>query len=381
MLEPDYAVETDNIDKETWSRILLEFDDANIYQTWSYGAVRWGEKNLSHLLLRKEGEIVAAAQARIVKLPVLPGGIAYIRWGGMWQRKGRPRDPEVFRRMIFALRREYADRRGLFLRMLPNVMDKDAQEMIEILQEQGFARGTPPEGGRTLYIDLRYSLEELRANMKSGWRKQLNRAERSGLALVEASDAELFEMFAAVYREMHNRKGFTEYVDIDEYRLIQQDLGDALKMKIMACRSNGDMHAAFMFSALGNMGLALLGASGAAGLNSGSSHYLQWKAIEWLKTNGYQWYDLGGYNPERVPGTAYFKSGLAGKNGIDAGPIGQFDICTSGFSALAVRQMDGLRMRYRRLRARINRFKKEVALPRAFKKFFPGNGRSGKETD
>ena len=69
--------------------------------------------------------------------------------------------------------------------------------------------------------------------MKSGWRKQLNRAERSGLALVEASDAELFEMFAAVYREMHNRKGFTEYVDIDEYRLIQQDLGDALKMKIM----------------------------------------------------------------------------------------------------------------------------------------------------
>ena len=39
-LESDYRVETDKIDKEAWSRVLLEFDDANIYQTWSYGAVR-----------------------------------------------------------------------------------------------------------------------------------------------------------------------------------------------------------------------------------------------------------------------------------------------------------------------------------------------------
>jgi hypothetical protein len=312
ILGSDYTVETDNIDKDAWSRILLEFDDANIYQTWSYGAVRWGEKNLSHFLLKKKGEIVAAAQARIVKPPFLPAGIAYIRWGGLWQRKDQPRDPDVFRQMILALRQEYADRRGLFLRMLPNIMDKDAQEIIDILQKAGFERRTPPEGGRTLYIDLRYSFEELRANMKKGWRKQLNRAEKSGLTLVEASDAELFEMFASAYREMHNRKGFTEYVDIDEFRVMQQDLDDALKMKIIACRSNGAVHAAFIFSALGNMGLGLLGATSDRGLKSGSLHYLMWKAIEWLKARGYRWYDLGGYNPERVPGTAYLKSGLAG---------------------------------------------------------------------
>jgi len=360
MLKPVYTVKTDTIDKEIWSRILLEFDDANIYQTWSYGAVRWGEKNLSHLLLKKGGEIVAAAQSRIVKLPVLPGGIAYVRWGGMWQRKGRPKDPDVFRRMILALKQEYAERRGLFLRMLPNIMDKDATEMIHILQEEGFERRTPPEGGRTLYIDLRHSMEELRAGMKRGWRKQLNRAERNGLELVEASDEKLFEIFAEAYREMHNRKGFTEYVDIDEFRQMQQDLDDALKMKIIACQSNGDLHAAFIFSTLGNMGLALLGATSNKGLKSGGLHFLMWKSIEWLKNRGYQWYDLGGYNPERVPGTAYFKSGLAGKTGTDAKPIGQFDICRSRISTLAVRQMDGMRMQYRKLRERINRFKKEA---------------------
>ena len=112
-------------------------------------------------------------------------------------------------------------------------------------------------------------------------------------------------MIATAYREMHNRKGFTEYVDIDEFRLIQQDLADALKMKIIACQSNGDVHAALIFLALGNMGLGLLGATSEKGLKSGGLHFLMWKSIEWLKAGGYRWYDLGGYNPDRVPGTGY----------------------------------------------------------------------------
>jgi len=206
--------------------------------------------------------------------------------------------------MILALRQEYSDKRGLFLRILPNIMDKNAEDIIDILQQEGFERRTPPEGGRSLYIDLRYSLEELRANLKRQWRSQLNRAEKSGLELVEASDEELFELFAAAYRQMHKRKGFTQYVSIDEFRLIQQKLDDALKLKILACHSEGEVHATLIFSALGNMGLALLAATYDRGLNSGSSHYLHWKAIEWLKARGYQWYDLGGYDPVRVPGTA-----------------------------------------------------------------------------
>ena len=58
--------------------LLNDFDDANIYQTWSYGAVRWGEKNLSHVILKKHNEVVAATQLRIVKISWLGVGIAYI---------------------------------------------------------------------------------------------------------------------------------------------------------------------------------------------------------------------------------------------------------------------------------------------------------------
>ena len=206
----DYTAEIDNIDKSTWVQILLEFNDANIYQTWSYGAIRWGDKNLSHLLLKSKGEIVAAAQARIVKLPFLPVGIAYVRWGGMWQRKGRQKDITVFRQMLLALRQEYADRRGLFLRILPNIMNKDAQELIDILKEEGFERRTPPEGGRTLFVDLRYSLEELRANLRRGWRRQLQKAERKCIGYGKRGSRDSFPGRIEAYGNAPDRHDYSD---------------------------------------------------------------------------------------------------------------------------------------------------------------------------
>jgi len=40
-----WQVEVDRVDAAEWSHMLDLFDDANIYQTWSYGAVRWEKKS------------------------------------------------------------------------------------------------------------------------------------------------------------------------------------------------------------------------------------------------------------------------------------------------------------------------------------------------
>ena len=48
VLDPVWQVEVDRATPAEWSAMLDLFDDANLYQTWSYGAVRWGRKNLSH---------------------------------------------------------------------------------------------------------------------------------------------------------------------------------------------------------------------------------------------------------------------------------------------------------------------------------------------
>ena len=86
-------VQVDGQTAETWSGILAQFADANIYQSWAYGAVRWSGRNLSHLVIRQNGRILAAAQLRIARLPLLPAGVAYLRWdlsvsgpGNPWSR-------------------------------------------------------------------------------------------------------------------------------------------------------------------------------------------------------------------------------------------------------------------------------------------------------
>ena len=114
-LSPGYSSEVDSVDKDTWLEILKGFCDTNIYQTWSYDAIRCGGNNISHLILKKNGDVVAAAQVRIVKIPFINLGIAYISWGPLWKLQGEENAIEVFSQSIRALRNEYSCRRGLVL--------------------------------------------------------------------------------------------------------------------------------------------------------------------------------------------------------------------------------------------------------------------------
>ena len=98
-----WQVEVDRTRPAEWSQMLDLFDDANIYQTVAYGEVRWGGKNLSHLVLKRDGEVLGMAQLRIIRPTPFKFGVAYLRWGPIFERRGGLLDPEVARRMADAL--------------------------------------------------------------------------------------------------------------------------------------------------------------------------------------------------------------------------------------------------------------------------------------
>src|SRR5437660_5338455 len=134
-LDRRYTSSVDTVDEATWYRILGDFDDANIFQTWAYGVVTSGRRNLSHLLLKEDGNNVSVAQARIVRVPLTHVGIAYIRWGPLWRRRLTEERPELFRQVVRALRNEFACKRGLVLRLLPALFDTDPPCFAAILAE------------------------------------------------------------------------------------------------------------------------------------------------------------------------------------------------------------------------------------------------------
>src|ERR1035438_4981244 len=94
MCQENYQVDVDQETPTSWMELLDRFRDANLYQTWAYGAVRWGRKNLSHFVVRKDGEALGISQLRIVRPWGLKCGIAYLRWGPLLSRKGKQIDPQ-----------------------------------------------------------------------------------------------------------------------------------------------------------------------------------------------------------------------------------------------------------------------------------------------
>jgi hypothetical protein len=348
-LEAGYQVEIDRVGSQQWYRIIEDFYDANIYQTWAYDSVRCGENQLSHLLLKKDGLIVSAAQARIIRIPIINLDIAYIRWGPLWRLKNREWNNEIFRQAIRALRNEYICERRMALRIFPVLFDDDSTTFLPIFKEEGYRKVTGRRRDRTLIMDLSPSIEDLRKGLRQSWRRHLNQGDKGKLEIIDGHEDELFQKFIEIYQEMLNRKKFPEPNDITEFRRIQKYLPGNLKMKIMLCQSKGVLCAGLICSAIGDRGIYLFGATSNHGMESRGSYVLHWKLIEWLKKNGFSWYDLNGINPEKNPGTYQFKEGLCGKEGRDVYFLGQFDAYENTRSLFCFKCGDSLKETYRKM--------------------------------
>ena len=338
-----FEVEIDSVSPQQWDEYFTSFADSNICQTWAYGSVRYGESALSHLVLKDGQTVLAAAQVRIVRSPLI-GGIAYMRWGPCWKPRNGQTDPAVLRRMIKALRDEYVVRRGLFLRILPNEVEGD-QAIRSVFESEGFR--WKPISERTFFIDLTAPLDVLRKGLEPRWRTDLNAAGRKGLTILEGTGEDLYDMFASVYSEMRARKGFVDYVSVNEHKRIQSLLPDTVKMQILIAKGQDGPAAAAITSLIGETAHAIFWATNMEGRDMKGAYLLQWRTIEWLKARGCRTYDLCGVDRKRNPGSYRFKAGLTGKNGCEAQRIGQFETCENPISGLAVRCGDFLRFNYR----------------------------------
>jgi hypothetical protein len=309
-----FATSVDRITEAEWNLLLPQFADASLYQTWAYGAVSWGERNLSHLLLKKGSQVVGMAQFRIVRVPLLSSGIAYLRWGPLCRRRDAAPDSDLLPALLKAIADEYGRRRRLLVRILPNVFREDpaAAAFETACGEVGFQPGTSVAPYRTIRVDLTPAPEVIRKRLDQKWRNQLNAAERNGLTLHEGIGDDLFAEFTAIYRELLARKQFETTVDIDEFVCIQRALPEPLKMKVLLCEKDGKLLAGLVGAGVGDTGVYLLGATSSEGMKAKGSYLLQWRMMQWLRESGCRYYDLGGINPGRNPGVFHFKSGFGG---------------------------------------------------------------------
>ncbi len=345
------TAEVDGLDEGGWNRILSEFADASIYQSWAYGAVRWGEAQLSHLVLRRDGVALAAAQVRVLRLPLLGLGIAYAPWAPLWRRHRVPSSPEHLGLALQALHVEYARRRGLLLRVVPRVCGAEARAVSELLSGASYRPSAFDSAYRTFVLDLDRTPDELRASLAPSARRHLHRAERAGIRIVSGSDAAAYRVFLELYREMHARKRFHERVDVDEFDRIQARLPEGSKLQIWIAYEELTPVAASVISKLGDTAVYLLGASSPRGRLLRAAYAAHWRALLELQSEGFLAYDLGGVGADPREGTYRFKQGLAGRDASPLLHLGAFDAVATRTASLVARPL-GLLLRARRWRRR-----------------------------
>ncbi|MFQ5738698.1 MAG: lipid II:glycine glycyltransferase FemX [Acidobacteriota bacterium] len=360
-LQPGYRIATAPVNESEWTSLLGRFEDATIYQSWAYAAARWPDRGVNRLILERGGEAVALAQVRVVQLPLLESGMAYVPWGPVWKRKGGNHCLEDLRQIIRALLQEYVLRRRLQLRVHPPDIDvgAEADRIRSVLETEGLRSDSNYSPYRTVLLDLGPSVDQLRKQLSSRWRRQLNVALRNDLQVVDGTSGRFFDEFLHLYKEMLERKRFSPGVDATEFGRIQEQLPDAAKMRIFLSQSEGTWIAGLVISLLGNRGIYLLGATGNAGLKSRASFLLHWRVIEWMKQNGAAYYDLGGIDPNKNPGGYSFKKGVRGN---EVSHLGRFEASESRFNRMIISSGDTLRMFVKSSRSALRRIVRSASL-------------------
>jgi lipid II:glycine glycyltransferase (peptidoglycan interpeptide bridge formation enzyme) len=354
----DLPYSVTKLDHDRWHRILDEFEDASIFQTIPFCSVKVGSGAYEHLLLADGSGIAAAAQVRIVPVPLSGNSIAYVLSGPLCHQrnKGSP-NWEAFRQAIRALRTEYVVRRKTSLRINPLFTEDQRQGCLPLFQAEGYTYAPPKKSSCTIIVDLGRPLSDLRKGLDQKWRNCLNRAEKNGLEIVEGVDDAMFELFLEMYREMLARKRLVEPGDIRTFRAMQAELPERHKMNVIVVLDQGEPCAGAIISAIGRRGIYLFGATADRGMKNKASYLAQWRAIQWLKEMQCAEYDLHGVNAESNPGVYAFKSGLRGRNGKECGFIRYFEAHSGIRSRIVLAAADFMNRQYKALKNFYGRYR------------------------
>jgi lipid II:glycine glycyltransferase (peptidoglycan interpeptide bridge formation enzyme) len=102
----------------------------------------------------------------------------------------------------------------------------------------------------------------------------------------------------------------------------------------------GEVVAGHIGSFAGDAAVYVLGATTKRGRELCASYLLQWCVIEYAKSNGNRFYDLGGYDEIANPGVYDFKSRLNGRRVIAAGAL---EVAPNRFVSSIVKFLEFLR--------------------------------------
>jgi hypothetical protein len=324
-----------------WDKLATEFADATYEQFGAFRGPVWGEGRTRRLAVFRNGRAVALALATVFRLPILGGGLAYVKFGPLWRRKDKAASPEDAATAVAALKDYFVVRNKLALTILPPADLGFGAMMESILAASGF-RKTPIDDPERYVVDAMLSEEQQLSSLSKRWRYNLKQSLKGGLTVTFEDGPEAVETFHALFGEMEARKNYKgEHWAALLTPMKEGRLANAGLQTVLVRAVDGEAVAGAVIGAIGDTAYYLFGATGNRALKLEPGYAMQWSILKWLHDRGIRWYDLGGSAHE--PGLRHFKEGLTGKAGRVALIPGEFHLCTNPVSGLLARVIFTLR--------------------------------------
>ena len=322
-----YEVTVDEVTPAEWELSAGAFADYSIYQTWAYQQVRaeTDGQQVHRVVIRDENGLVCSlCQVRVKAVDAVRLRVGYVQWGPLVRRKNGERiwSVEMFKSLKEALFQKGVN----VLRIVPNLpVDSDEPTVVDVLKRAGFSRvqGLPPY--RTLRVAAHDSEEGVRARLRKSFRRDLKKAEETGIQVEHSHSEESYQILESLYRVLLDRKHF-KGLDPQEFTKTHPLLSDPEKMTFVVARLGGEPVAVTLSSNLGDTGIMLLVASNDRGLECGASYVIWYQSVLAALKAGMTWCDLGGIDPEANPSVYQFKSRLGGDEVFH---IGAFECCAT----------------------------------------------------
>jgi hypothetical protein len=327
---------------QPWDALLATFADACLEQMAAYTVPRWGGSRLCGLVLREvaTSEPVALALAVMATIPLIKYGLAYVKFGPLWRRQGRPADPAVLAAMLDALKQAFAIECGLVARVMPPPDPDFETEWKAALSATAFTALAPlPDADRYL-VDLRLSEAEQLASLGANWRANLKKAHKSNLDMRELDPREGLADFMALFQQMLARKQFVDrhHVDALPSLVAAAPLG---QLRLFLAYHDGRPVAGSILVGGGDRVFAAYSASSEAALALRAGYALRWWVLGQLRGSNARWLDLGG--DEGDAGLKSFKLGNVGKRGRVVTMLGEYDFAGNALSNLISAAMSSTR--------------------------------------
>jgi lipid II:glycine glycyltransferase (peptidoglycan interpeptide bridge formation enzyme) len=303
-----------------WDSLVAAAKDSDITQLSGWAVVRHtaGYEPL-YVFARVAGELVGGALVLVRRVPLV-GRIGYVAYGPVIA-AAAPRQA-----VVTALADTLRDVARTRLRAL-FVQPFDDEDVSTALLARGFRTSTagvaPPA---TIRIDLSASEEELRSGLSKRIRRWTGKWAKAGVTVRRGGVADL-EVLADLLRRTAEHQGFSE-LSPEYVRTLFAQFADSGLVDIFVGEVEGTPVAAELFTTCGGvLRCRLTGmdrSSPAVRLSVTSA--LDWEAMKWARTNGFDQFDLGGlsastaalvaeggFSSPALDGAARFKVGFGGR--------------------------------------------------------------------